>query len=273
MTTATIIVSDQLLVRTLSFEDNAIRTVIKDGEMWWVAADVCRTIGIKTPQAAYARLDDDEKGVVKDDSFGGSHPLMTVNESGLYKLILRSNLPKARTFRKWITSEVLPNLRKHGRFDQSLTRYTPNQIDAIERSDRVATARKFLELCQDQVAQELRLVQVEQEQQVLKEQIFEVDAKADTAIATADSAIHISKATEETIYNRSGYVTVLGYARKLGLIIPLPKLGALGRKFTAVCKQRNLSVYQVDDPRFGMVNTYPESVLAECKDCFLKASA
>ena len=143
--------------------------------------------------------------------------------------ILRSNLPKARTFRKWITSEVLPNLRKHGRFDQSLTRYTPNQIDAIERSDRVATARKFLELCQDQVAQELRLVQVEQEQQVLKEQIFEVDAKADTAIATADSAIHISKATEETIYNRSGYVTVLGY-EEVGSHHPVAQARGIGEK-------------------------------------------
>ena len=96
-------------LKVLEFQDNPVRTIIgNDGELHWVAVDVCRAIGITKPSGAYERLDADEKGVVA----GSTGDLITVNESGLYNLILRSKQPRAKDFRKWITSEVLPSIRK-----------------------------------------------------------------------------------------------------------------------------------------------------------------
>ncbi|HAR98540.1 MAG TPA: hypothetical protein DCS11_06575 [Syntrophus sp. (in: bacteria)] len=90
--------------------------VIQDeaGNNWWVAADVCAILGITNPRDAISSLDDDEKGVEKADTLGGQQTMNVINESGLFALIIRSNKPEARPFRKWITAEVLPAIRRTG---------------------------------------------------------------------------------------------------------------------------------------------------------------
>ena len=92
---------------------NLSATVI-DGQPWFIAADVCRSLGIKNPSHAMARLDDDEKALQKCMTLGGAQQAYIINESGLYALVCGSNKEAARRFRKWITSVVLPSLRKHG---------------------------------------------------------------------------------------------------------------------------------------------------------------
>ena len=88
--------------------------VIQDeaGNNWWVAADVCAILGIANPREAISALDDDEKGSVRvsdgTSPKGGNPNMNVINESGLFALIIRSNKPEARPFRKWITAEVLP---------------------------------------------------------------------------------------------------------------------------------------------------------------------
>jgi prophage antirepressor-like protein len=92
-----------------------IRTVTIKGEPWFVASDVCDILGIQNIRQNVASvLDDDEKGVCKIYTLGGNQEMSIVNESGLYALILRSRKPEAKKFRKWVTSEVLPSIRKHG---------------------------------------------------------------------------------------------------------------------------------------------------------------
>lgn len=93
-----------------------IRTVMVDGEPWFVAKDVCEALDITNSRDAVARLDDDEKGVVLTDTLGGAQELSAVNEPGLYTLILGSRKPEAKAFRRWITHEVLPALRRTGRY-------------------------------------------------------------------------------------------------------------------------------------------------------------
>ena len=103
------------------FESRPIRISIIDSAPWFVASDVCKAIGIKNSRDALSKLDDDEKGVALTDTLGGQQELATINESGLYTLILRSRnatkpgSPQHR-FRKWVTAEVLPTIRKHGHF-------------------------------------------------------------------------------------------------------------------------------------------------------------
>lgn len=87
------------------------------GVPWFVAKDVCTVLEHTDARKSVAGLDDDEKELKRVPTPGGLQELWTVNESGLYTLILRSNKPKAKPFRKWITSEVLPALRKTGRYE------------------------------------------------------------------------------------------------------------------------------------------------------------
>ncbi len=91
-----------------------MRSILINGEPWVVAKDVCAILSIKNHNDALSKLDDDEKGVVKTDTLGGTQSLSVVNESGLYSLIFRSNKSEAKVFRKWVTSEVLPTIRKKG---------------------------------------------------------------------------------------------------------------------------------------------------------------
>ena len=102
------------------YEQNEIR-VIQDekGEPWWVAKDVCDILGISAYRDAIQKLDDDERGSLKVDTLGGPQQMASINESGLYTLILRSNKPEAKPFRRWITSEVIPSIRKTGSYSAS----------------------------------------------------------------------------------------------------------------------------------------------------------
>lgn len=97
---------------------NPIRVVSDDnGDPWFVAADVCEALGLEGVSKALARLDPDEKRQRRCSDVNNSyHELWIVNESGLYSLILTSRKPEARRFKKWITSEVLPAIRKNGQY-------------------------------------------------------------------------------------------------------------------------------------------------------------
>ncbi len=88
------------------------RSKTLEGEPWFVAADVCRALGIDRTQTR--RLDEDEKGVYSAQTPGGQQDMSIVNEPGLYALVLSSRKPEAKAFKRWITHEVIPNIRKTG---------------------------------------------------------------------------------------------------------------------------------------------------------------
>ena len=94
-----------------------VRTSVVDGEVMFVGKDVAECLGYANPRKAIAdHVDDEDKGVTKCDTLGGSQEMIVINESGLYSLVLRSKLPGAKKFRRWVTSEVLPSIRKHGMY-------------------------------------------------------------------------------------------------------------------------------------------------------------
>ena len=99
-----------------NYEDQPVRVVTIDGEPWFVAADVARILGHSEAAAMTRTLDDDEKGLHTVQTPGGDQALSIVSESGLYSAILRSRLAQARPFRRWVTSEVLPQIRKTGSY-------------------------------------------------------------------------------------------------------------------------------------------------------------
>lgn len=100
----------------INYNNKTIRTINKKGDVWFVAKDVCEVLEISNYRDAVEKLDDDEKGVGVSDTLGGEQSMIIISESGLYSLIFRSNKPEARVFRKWVTAEVLPAIRKTGKY-------------------------------------------------------------------------------------------------------------------------------------------------------------
>jgi len=104
-------------LQLFNFKGKEVRTIIKNQEVWFVAKDVCDVLEISNNRDAIAKLDDDEKGVGNTDTLGGNQNVAIINESGLYSLVLTSRKPEAKTFKKWITSEVIPSIRKTGGYN------------------------------------------------------------------------------------------------------------------------------------------------------------
>lgn len=98
------------------YSGEQLRTVQRDDGLWWVLRDVCRVLGLTTPARVAERLDDDEKGVSQIHTLGGTQEVTIINEPGLYGVILRSDKPEAKRFKRWVTHEVLPSIRKTGAY-------------------------------------------------------------------------------------------------------------------------------------------------------------
>lgn len=104
-----------------SFEKSPVRTILVSGAPWFSSADVGKILQLSNIRASVALLDDDEKGVNTIDTPGGKQEISIVSESGLYALIFKSRRPEAKKFRRWVTSEVLPAIRKTGSYSATLT--------------------------------------------------------------------------------------------------------------------------------------------------------
>jgi prophage antirepressor-like protein len=104
------------------FESHALRVNLDAaGQPWFVAADVCAALELPETHKAIARLDDDEKGRNSIPTPGGQQEMSVVNESGLYNLVLGSRKPEAKRFKRWITHEVLPSIRKTGSYASAMS--------------------------------------------------------------------------------------------------------------------------------------------------------
>lgn len=112
-------------LQVFSYEGKEVRTIQKSGEPWWVLKDVCDVLELNNSRMVADRLDEDEKGVSIVDTLGGRQELTVISEGGLYNVILLSRKPEARKFKRWVTHEVLPTIRKHGTY---ITSYKLEEI-------------------------------------------------------------------------------------------------------------------------------------------------
>ena len=128
-----------------------IRIIEIDKEPWFVGKDVAEVLGYSNPRKAIGdHVDDEDKGVTKCDTLGGSQELTVINESGLYSLILSSKLPNAKAFKRWVTSEVLPSIRKHGLYATDELLDNPDLIiQMASKLKEEREARKALEVEND----------------------------------------------------------------------------------------------------------------------------
>lgn len=129
-------------------EFGSIRTTVIDGEPFFVGKDVAEILGYSNSRDAISKhVDEEDKGVAKCDTLGGMQELTLINESGLYSLILRSQLPKARQFKRWVTAEILPAIRRRGMYAIDEILENPDlAIEALTQLKEERRKRKALEL-------------------------------------------------------------------------------------------------------------------------------
>ena len=130
-------------------EFGEIRTMDINGEPWFVGKDVAEALGYSNARkAVLVHVDAEDKGVTKWDTLGGTQQMTIINESGLYSLILSSKLPSAKEFKHWVTSEVLPSIRKNGAYIRNQENMTPAEI--VARG--LIAAQKIIESKEKEIA-------------------------------------------------------------------------------------------------------------------------
>lgn len=218
------------------FESKEIRVVLINDEPWFVAKDVCEILELEQVSRALSRLDEDEKRLFKVTP-SESQQMNIVSESGLYTLILSSRKPETKPFKKWVTSEVLPQIRKVGSY--SIKQLSPAELI---------------------LAQAQQLVDIEHKQLQLERQLSLESQRTDSL----ESLVTQHDAELDRIFNANGhYYSIMGYCSLFGKPIAVSEASALGRRATKLCKENGYSVVPISDPRFGKVNSYPEVVLSQ----------
>lgn len=218
------------------FNGNPIRVVMIDGEPWFSAADVCRVLELEV-HVALRRLDENEYQQVDPTRFSapGGPARNVINESGLYSLVLGSRKSEARAFKRWITSEVLPAIRKTG----SYTARPASSLDAIQAM--VDTLR----------AQEARL-------SVVSQRTEEVAERAEvTAEQAEDTAARVA-----AIEGRHDWFSALAYARLHSLPTSHTWLNRLGVTAGRIGRSHGMQPHKTQHSLFGEVNMWPEWVWA-----------
>jgi prophage antirepressor-like protein len=214
------------------FESRDIRVVEGASAPWWIAADVCNVLGLDNPSMAVGRLDDDERGISSIDTPSGPQQMLIINESGLYSLIMTSRKPDARRFRKWITSEVLPALRRTGRY-------------AIRPAEDPLLTQARLHL--ETVRRQVELERVQREQQGQLEEL------------------------RTQVGLTSTHMTLRGWCAKHKIKLSQSESSRVGKVLAKLSRDKGLDVQKVADLKYGEVNAYPVEVLAGWMELYRQA--
>lgn len=149
-------------LKVFDYKGREVRTVEQDGELWWVLKDVCDVLTLTHPEMVAKRLDRDEAnqiGVI--DSLGREQKTTVINEAGLYNVILRSDKPEAKDFKRWVTHEVLPSIRKHGAYvtaRASLSYLKEKELEARINNSMARRAGTLLKIAEKVTVNEYRNV-------------------------------------------------------------------------------------------------------------------
>ncbi|HEJ0080878.1 BRO-N domain-containing protein [Acinetobacter baumannii] len=231
-------------VSVFNFNQNEVRTIVKeDGEIWFVLSDVCNVLEIGNVSMAASRLDAEE---ITLSTIEGSHrPTNLVNESGLYSLVLTSRKPEAKQFKKWVTSDVLPSIRKNGGY-----------ISGQENDDPEIIMAKAL-----QVANNVILRKTQELQQARAERDHAITTKAEigsrreaTAMATASKFKRENEDLKQKLGESISFAAVASINTKLKTNFGNKE----GRLLSKYSREHHLEIKKatVQGQRFSEVNSY-----------------
>ena len=175
--------AETTLIQTfISEKFGEIRTVTFEGEIWFVAADVCAVLDIKNVSQALEDFDDDEKGISKTYTLGGEQKMLIVSEPGLYRLIFKSRKPDAKKFQRWVFHEVIPSIRKTGGYNINTSNYFNNEVSAhwekIKSAEALIKIAKLVDSSnlQNQLLSEATILLTGKDFFKLNEEVFDFDS-------------------------------------------------------------------------------------------------
>jgi len=214
--------NDNTSITAFNFEDRQVRAFSRDGEPWFVLSDLCQVLEIAEPHRAASRLDDDEKDRHTMTTLGGPQEVTIINESGLFSLTLTSRKPEAKRFKKWVTSEVLPAIRKTGSYGAPVANLNdPDTLRGLLFD--YATEVKAL---RESVSEQAPVVKAFNR--------LETATEGTMCITNAAKCLQIRPKVlfdwleeQDWIYRRVGSTTLLGYEK-------ITKQGLLEHKLTSV---------------------------------------
>ena len=199
--------TNQSLERIFHYQGNPLRTIQNEGEAWFIAADICATLGLSQVSRAVKRLDEDTVRLLKvtlPQNPARSVIMNAVNESGLYQLILASNKPAAKSFRRFVTHEVLPALRQTGSYQMEIAALEPGRLPRFSRRDLLNLA----------VEAETECEQLRQENDTLRPKAEYYDRVADTT-----DSFSLGETAKMLGIPRHGRNNLIKFLRRDGLLM------------------------------------------------------
>lgn len=216
-----------------SFNENQVRVIVINGEPWFVALDVCKVLEISNSRDALTRLDDDEKDDVGiSDAMNRIQSMSVISESGLYSLVLTSRKPEAKAFKKWLTSEVIPSIRKVGSYSTAIpVQKLPPKRDAVD----LINASKDLVFLEGRLP--AAMIQLLRDQ--LGDQLCELSGQTTTTVLPSARLVGAAQKAEEM-----GYKVTSKNRVRLGKFVSAQ--GLISSKESRLCngQLRDINVYE-----------------------------
>ena len=183
-------------IQPFTYKNHAVRVITIDGEPWFVLADLCKVLELSAPHMVAKRIPEDARNQTSVvDSMGRTQQATIISEAGMYEVIIRSDKPEAAAFRRWITSEVLPSIRKHGGY------LTDEKIEDI-----LTDPDTIIQLATQLKAERSQRLALEERQRLLTPQAHAFDlwlsTNADYSVAQIAKALHKAGATRLTVDGR-----------------------------------------------------------------------
>lgn len=229
----------------------SLRVIEHKGEPWFVARDVCAVLGTETRDLPDILEHDEQRPIVDiihtlNDSTGLRRDSRIISEPGLYSLILRSRKPEAKAFKRWVTHEVIPSIRKTGGYLMAKPDDTPEAI----------LARAVL------VAQDtIRRIEAERDEAIRTK--AEIGSRREaTAMATASAAVRKAAALENELGRGRDYKSVKGIPWFLDVFADTPAAYSVaGRKLSDMSRRMGYNIREIEDTRYGIVKAYHADVI------------
>lgn len=249
-----------------------VRVVMIDGDPWFVAKDVCECLGTATKDIP-AILDADERGIDTIDTLGGPQEVTVISEPGLYSLTLKSRKEEARPFKRWVTHEVIPSIRKTGMYGgpktlQEALRAYADLLDVNERNARLALeAKKRIEALTDNIliTEAQRDKAIREKAQINCSRVGTCMRKVRTAneekrkveAENGELKLHIGE-LEIRLGEAESWKTVAAMDKELRKIFRMDTRcrQIVGRSLASISRQLGLETKKAADSRFGEVNSY-----------------
>lgn len=229
----------------------SLRVIEHKGEPWFVARDVCAVLGTETRDLPDILEHDEQRPIVDiihtlNDSTGLRRDSRIISEPGLYSLILRSRKPEAKAFKRWVTHEVIPSIRKTGGY----------LIAKLDDTPEAILARAVL------VAQDtIRRIEAERDDAIRTK--AEIGSRREaTAMATASAAVRKAAALENELGRGRDYKSVKGIPWFLDIFADTPAAYSVaGRKLSDMSRRMDYEIREIEDSRFGSVKAYHVDVI------------